>query len=229
MSKKQTIPWTRISVEAVAIVSSILLAFSIDAWWDSVQGRAEEREILSLLRAEFEANQKVLTRTAEIHRLNLGAMREIISASEKDIPVRDESLDSLFLQAAGTPHYNPATGALAATISSGRIDLVRNIELRNRLAGWNSVISDLMLDEQTRRDFVIHEVRPTFAEFGIAGVYSATNGAEADFSAALRSRKLLAHLRTEIANVAHLLTHFDDAEAATKAMIADLAEELQAR
>jgi hypothetical protein len=36
-------------------------------------------------------------------------------------------------------------------------------------------------------------------------------------------------LRTEIANVAHLLTHFDDAEAATKAMIADLAEELQAR
>lgn len=228
MSNTQIIPWTRISVEVAAIVASILLAFSIDAWWDRVQDRAEEREILSLLRAEFEANQKVLARTAGIHRLNLSAMREIISASEKDIPVHDESLDSLFLQAAGTPHYNPATGALAATISSGRIDLVRNIELRNRLAGWNSVVSDLMLDEQTRRDFVIHEVRPTFAEFGIAGVYSATNGAEADFSAALRSRKLLAHLRTEIANVAHLLTHFDDAEAATKAMISDLAEELQA-
>ena len=228
MSNKQTIPWTRISVEAAAIVASILLAFSIDAWWDSVQNRAEEREILSLLRAEFEANQKILARTAGIHRLNLGAMQEIISASEKDIPVHGEYLDSLFLQAAGTPHYNPATGALAATISSGRIDLVRNIELRNRLAGWNAVVSDLMLDEQTRRDFVIHEVRPTFAEFGIAGVYSATNGAEADFSAALRSRKLLAHLRTEIANVAHLLTHFDDAEAATQVMISDLAEELQA-
>jgi hypothetical protein len=228
MSNKQTIPWTRISVEAAAIVASILLAFSIDAWWDSVQNRAEEREILSLLRAEFEANQKILARTAGIHRLNLGAMQEIISASEKDIPVHGEYLDSLFLQAAGTPHYNPATGALAATISSGRIDLVRNIELRNRLAGWNAIVSDLMLDEQTRRDFVIHEVRPTFAEFGIAGVYSATNGAEADFSEALRSRKLLAHLRTEIANVAHLLTHFDDAEAATQVMISDLAEELQA-
>jgi hypothetical protein len=75
---------------------------------------------------------------------------------------------------------------------------------------------------------VIHQIRPTFAEFGIAGVYSATNGAEADFSEALRSRKVLAHLRTEIANVDHLLTHFDDAEAATQAMISDLAEELQA-
>ena len=228
MSNTQIIPWTRISVEVAAIVASILLAFSIDAWWDSVQDRAEEREILSLLRAEFEANQKVLARTAGIHRLNLGAMRDIISASETDVPVHDESLDPLFRQAAGTPHYNPATGALAATISSGRIDLVRNIELRNRLAGWNSVVSDLILDEQTRRDFVIHEVRPTFAEFGIAGVYSATNGAEADFSEALRSRKVLALLRTEIANVAHLLTHFDDAEAAMQAMISDLAEELQA-
>jgi hypothetical protein len=226
MSNTQTIPWTRISVEAAAIVASILLAFSIDAWWDSVQDRAEERDIIRLLRAEFEANQKVLARTAGIHRLNLGAMREIISASETDITIHDESLDSLFRQAGGTPHYNPAAGALAATISSGRIDLVRNIKLRNRLAGWNSVVSDLILDERTRRDFVVHQIRPAFAEFGIAGVYSATNGAEADFSEALRSRQVLAHLRTEIANVAHLLTHFDDAEAAMQAMIFDLSEEL---
>jgi len=226
MAKFPQIEWRRLLTEGIVIVVSILLAFSIDAWWDSVQDRAEEREILSLLRAEFEANQKVLARTAGIHRLNLGAMREIISASETDISTHDESLDSLFRQAAGTPHYNPATGALAATISSGRIDLVRNIELRNRLAGWNSVVSDLILDEQTRRDFVIHEIRPTLAEFGIAGVNSATNGAEADFGDALRSRKVLALLRTEIANVAHLLTHFDEAEAAMQTIIIDISEEL---
>ena len=226
MSNRQTIPWTRISVEAAAIVASILLAFSIDAWWDSVQERAEEREILGLLRAEFEANQKVLARTAGIHRLNLSAMREIISVSETDISINDESVGTLFLQAAGTPHYNPATGALAATISSGRIDLIRNIELRNRLAGWNSVVSDLILDEQTRRDFVIHQIRPAFAEFGVAGVYSAINGTEADFTEALGSRKVLALLRTEIANVTHLLTHFDEAEAAMQAMIIDISEEL---
>jgi hypothetical protein len=226
MSNTQTIPWRRISVEAAAIVASILLAFAIDAWWNGVQERAEEREILSSLRAEFEANQKVLARTARIHRLILGAMQDIVSASEMDISVHDESLDSLFGQAGGTPHYNPATGALAATISSGRIGLVRNIELRNRLAGWNAVVSDLIRDEQTRRDFVVHELRPALAEFGIAGVFSATNGPEADFSEALTSRQVLAHLRTEIGNVTHLLTHFDDAEAATQAMIFDLSEEL---
>ena len=226
MSNTQIIPWRRTSVEAAAIVASILLAFAIDAWWDGVQERAEEQEILSSLRAEFEANQIVLARTAEIHRRVLGAMQDIVSASETQTSVHDESLDSLFGQAGGTPHYNPATGALAATISSGRIGLVRSIELRNRLAGWNSVVSDLIRDEQTRRDFVVHELRPALAEFGIAGGFSATNGPEADFSEALRSRQVLAHLRTEIGNVAHLLTHFDDAEAAMQAMILDLSEEL---
>ena len=34
MNRVQNIPWKRISVEAVAIVASILLAFSIDAWWE---------------------------------------------------------------------------------------------------------------------------------------------------------------------------------------------------
>ena len=226
MAKFPQIEWRRLLTEGVVIVVSILLAFWIDTWWDTVQDHAEEREILGLLRAEFEANQKVLARTAGIHRLNLGAMREIISASETDMPIDDGYLGPLFLQAAGTPHYNPATGALAATISSGRIDLVRNIELRNRLAGWNSVVSDLVLDEQSRRDFVIHQVRPAFAEFGIAGVFSAINGTEADFIAAFRSRKVLALLRTEIANVTHLLTHFDEAEAAMQTMVIDISKEL---
>ncbi|NOR36292.1 MAG: hypothetical protein GQ577_06045 [Woeseiaceae bacterium] len=169
MSNTQTIPWKRISVEAAAIVASILLAFAIDAWWDGVQERAEEREILIALRAEFEANQKVLAQTAERHRRALNAMQDIVSASRSDIAVHAASLGSLFRRTLSTPHYNPATGALAATIGSGRLRLVRNVELKIRLAGWNSVISDLVLDEQTRRDSVTHALRPAFAEFGIGG------------------------------------------------------------
>jgi len=226
MSNTQTIQWRRISVEAAAIVASILLAFAIDAWWDGVQERAEERETLSALRAEFEANQKVLAQTAELHRLALHAMQDIISASKSDITVHDASLGSLFRLAGITPHYNPATGALAATINSGRLGLVRNVELRNRIAGWDAVISDLVIDEQTRRDFVTHELRPAFAEFGIAGSESGTNHPDADFSEALRSRQMMAHLRSQILRVAHLVTHFDDVEDATQAMIFDISQEL---
>ncbi len=33
MAESRIIPWITITVEAVAIVLSILMAFAIDAWW----------------------------------------------------------------------------------------------------------------------------------------------------------------------------------------------------
>jgi len=83
MKKNLEIPWPHILAEGVVIIASILLALATDAWWDGVQERAEEREILSSLRAEFEANQEVLARTAGIHRRALGAMQDIVSASKR--------------------------------------------------------------------------------------------------------------------------------------------------
>ena len=219
--------WKRVAIEAVTIVGSILFAFAIDAWWDTTQERKEERGLLSVLLAEFEANQKVIAQTAYVHRLTLDAMKDIVSKSESESSTYDAAMQETFRLAAVTPHYNPATGALAAAISSGHIVLVRNVALRNRLAGWNAVISDLVLDEQTRRDFVVHELSPAFAEFGIGGAVSVTKGTETDFSAAMKSRQLLANLRSQIQQVTHLVTHFDEAGQATQDMISDLSEELE--
>jgi hypothetical protein len=227
MNKTQEIPLPRILVEGLVIIASILLALAADAWWDGVQARGEEREILKALRAEFETNQNVIAQTAKVHRMTLSAMREIVMASESEVSAHDVSMDELFRLAGVTPHYNPATGALTALINSGRIVMVRNLALRNRLAGWNAVVSDLVLDEQTRRDFVVHELHPVFAEFGIGGSVSVTKGTETDFTEALKSRQLLAHLRSQIVQVAHLITHFDDVEYAVQAITSDLSEELE--
>ena len=49
----EQIPWRRVFVEGVVIVGSILLAFGIQAWWDGLQEREEEREVLIGLEAEF--------------------------------------------------------------------------------------------------------------------------------------------------------------------------------
>ena len=222
---KAQVPWLRVGVEGVVIVGSILLALGLDAAWEERQERAEEQSILRELRAEFETNQDILRGTERAHRRGLSAMLALVSVSETNLSTA-ASLDTLFGAAAITPHYNPQTGALAASISSGRLSLIRNVELRSRLAGWDAVVSDLILDEETRRDFVIHELRPAFAEFGISGSLFAPSRSSADFGDALRSRTLLTHLTSQIGNVTHLLTHFEDAAEATEAMIVDLAEEL---
>lgn len=52
MTKK--IPWARVWVEATVIVTSILLAFGIDAWWQRQQRVGLERDYLVALLADVE-------------------------------------------------------------------------------------------------------------------------------------------------------------------------------
>ena len=49
MQDSQKIPWKRIATEGAAIVVSILIAFSIDAWWQERADRADEAASLARL------------------------------------------------------------------------------------------------------------------------------------------------------------------------------------
>lgn len=55
MAEAQTIPWKRISVEAAAIVVSILLAFAIDASWEERQSHQRQQELIRGLILDFES------------------------------------------------------------------------------------------------------------------------------------------------------------------------------
>jgi len=54
MTRIQYVPWLRIGAESVAIIGSILLAFAIDAAWDSRLERAEEQAYLAALQVQFD-------------------------------------------------------------------------------------------------------------------------------------------------------------------------------
>ena len=56
------IPWGRVAVEGVVIVASILIAFGIDAWWDSRQRRFDEDELLAAVQQNLEDTRIELER-----------------------------------------------------------------------------------------------------------------------------------------------------------------------
>jgi len=58
MAITNNIQWKRISAEGAAIVVSILLAFSIQAWWDERQNIEDEQVILAALVDEFKVKKK---------------------------------------------------------------------------------------------------------------------------------------------------------------------------
>jgi hypothetical protein len=61
----------------------------------------------------------------------------------------DEELDEvIFVATIHWKTYNPIRGATASLIASGRMSLISDRTLRNQLAAWDGLVSDLAHDEQ---------------------------------------------------------------------------------
>ncbi len=76
------VPWLRVFVEGVVIVASILLAFGIEAWWDGVQDRAEEHEILLGLRVEFVDHRSKIVRIGDRWEAHNRGINQLLAAIE---------------------------------------------------------------------------------------------------------------------------------------------------
>ena len=85
MTIRREIPWPRILAEGTAVVVSILLAFSIDAWWDERKERADEHQVLLGLKAQFKANQREARAVIDHHEDTLRRIREFKSMAPASI------------------------------------------------------------------------------------------------------------------------------------------------
>jgi hypothetical protein len=82
--------WGRLTLEVVAIVSSILLAFAIDAWWQELQEQRFEDEVIQALTDEYEANRRVLSFIRDVNLKMRRATASLISASHRGVSASDE-------------------------------------------------------------------------------------------------------------------------------------------
>ncbi len=166
MTKKSSssIPWGRIAVEGLAVVLSILLAFSIDAWWNERQERAREQVLLRGILADYRASRAELAERlglAERMAQSTALLMEEVSGWEGAAPLSVP--DSLVLAVMGGPTYEPATNTLDAALGSGEIELIRNDEIRAQLAMWRRALLDTREDEVEVRRLTNEQLLPTLA------------------------------------------------------------------
>ena len=83
MSEDQKTDWKRLTLEAAAIVTSILLAFAIDAWWGELQERQFEEETIQGLLEEYQGHQRSLAYAKKLHLQILRAVASLITASHR--------------------------------------------------------------------------------------------------------------------------------------------------
>ena len=126
------------------MVVSILIAFSLDAWWDSWNDRREEASLLRSLASDFEENREQLdlsiqgSETILDELFALERLSSQSSFSQAQLDSVPDLLDGLYRWLT----YNPITSTLDAAISTGSIGLIRNDLLRGELVDWPRALDD---------------------------------------------------------------------------------------
>lgn len=161
LSNFRAIAWPRILAEGVAIVASILLAFSIDAWWDERGQQKQAEGLLRSLHEDFQANQRqveaYLAGNRRIHADTLSVLQQIAGADlGEQVSVPFEHMIGII----GAPTYSPQDWSIDVAIASGRLEAFGNSELRDLLGLWRQQLDDTSEDELLLRDLVINQLVP---------------------------------------------------------------------
>ncbi len=169
-------PLLRYAAEAAAIVASILLAFTIDAWWEERQERELEQETLQSLKIEFERHLKVLEGHKFGHGLILQSSESLQVSMHTGVwNAQEYSIDGTMWMLRAPLTTDLGSGVRDSLISAGRIDILSDLELRYELAEWDSVLDEL-LDDQLGNSKVVHEITlPYMVRWGVPMGIGGTN------------------------------------------------------
>jgi hypothetical protein len=141
MSTNNSIPWKRISAEGATIVISIILAFSIDAWWDERQERRDEIEILDRLQTELSVNIERIGRVSVFRNRKLDYAVELFDLIDKAQAEGDETIDvptMMLMHLADSSTFEADIPVLQTLIQSGRLEIIENQNVLSAIALWES-------------------------------------------------------------------------------------------
>ncbi len=165
MTDTNKIAWKRLSVEAAAIVGSILLAFAIDAWWEDRNDVELERRLLTVLLAEFEQNRELLREArTQYEQSYMDALRILKYIREGAAGLDQAELEKSFrgLITGGTIHLE--SGAHDGLLGSGELSLIRDEKLRNRLAAWPSYVKEWSEEQEAVFSYVYTTLVPYLSD-----------------------------------------------------------------
>jgi hypothetical protein len=131
----ENIRWSRILLEGIVIVGSILLAFGIQAWWDQRQERIAEAEYLAAVRDEIERNLDALDGNIRVAQICYDALQRAESLLETGF-YRDSA--AVFLSSVLTGAHSGGAPRVATAVfdeltSTGRIVIIEDLDLRREI------------------------------------------------------------------------------------------------
>lgn len=131
--------------EIVLVVIGILIALQINNWNENRIQKKEEKVILLSIKKDF---LKAIDEFKVLNRIRT----QTITATKQinQLPIKDFDISlakKLFSQTLSSPTFNNKSGSLAVLLSSGKINLIQNQNLKEKLIEWPGDVEDMIEDE----------------------------------------------------------------------------------
>jgi len=149
-------------LEGCVIVTSILLAFAIEAGWEEGQERRAERDILQGLVTEFAAYEDRFGRRADFYEETAARIVWFLDEAEFSSTEIDR-LDQAVLAFVGVPTIETGSGAHAELVASGRVSLISDPTLRRFVSNWEGLLAEAMDNELVVRQYATSVLVPYLA------------------------------------------------------------------
>ena len=130
--------------EIILVVIGILIALAINNNNNFNAQRKVEREYLTSLQSEFKTNLKKINTSINVNEQRVQTLEKALTLFNENVldTIRPQTISQLLGPILGSDiQYVPATGVLNDIISSGKLNLILNKNLRQDLASFESTIN----------------------------------------------------------------------------------------
>ncbi len=151
MEKNKTGKYLKYAIgEIVLVMVGILLALQVNNWNEYKILRSTEQQYLLALRKEFIFNKGEMETVMNHNNKNVDYALKIVDNIGPEGPeITEEEFGILMTGALSREiQFNPNQGVLDEIISSGKLGLFGNHELKFALSSWNGLLQKVRLQEQ---------------------------------------------------------------------------------
>jgi hypothetical protein len=131
--------------EIILVVIGILIALQINNWNEDKKERLEEQELLTQLHSEFGSNLEQLNQKIAMREMMISSSLKLLNYIDNLQSRNNDSILKHAGQIVIAPTFDPIVNDI---VSSGRIQLLQNGKLKEKLSRWTSEIVQVTEEEQ---------------------------------------------------------------------------------
>lgn len=131
--------------EILLVVIGILLALQINNWNEGRKERIQEQELLVQLQSEFSSNLEQLDQKIAMRETMISSSLKLLEYLDRPETRNNDSILKHTGQIVVAPTFDPVVNDI---VSSGRIQLLQNGNLKQKLSRWTSEIIQVTEEEQ---------------------------------------------------------------------------------